>query len=278
MDLTEAMKESKKDVIVILKVWKEMFSTSLSGEIQLAFTKGSAIKSWDSPIDYVPNISDIDIHVLLKNKNQLFPQTKEGFMQALAFNEEVENLFLRKRPEYFHLPRCQVIIINDFLNDPNFFTTPVEQKNILYGEKIEFVQSTKEKIKNHDLTSLLELQEVLSALPNTCLDRLGLDWWTIIRRLSWRVSPSVVRVLSILQEERDHVDVWSLNRTNICSKLEKIGLVELSSNYKSYYYGGWELFFSKMADIKLFRKVVHLAYLILYESLQIAQNHSKKMG
>ena len=38
-----------------------------SSEVAGIYFKGSAQKRWDSPVDYVPEVSDVDIHVLLRD-------------------------------------------------------------------------------------------------------------------------------------------------------------------------------------------------------------------
>ena len=36
-------------------------------EIRGVYLKGSSVKAWESPLDYVPEISDVDIHVWFRN-------------------------------------------------------------------------------------------------------------------------------------------------------------------------------------------------------------------
>src|SRR5687768_9127389 len=35
------------------------------------YAKGSAVKPWDAPIDYVPELSDVDLHVLVHDPARL---------------------------------------------------------------------------------------------------------------------------------------------------------------------------------------------------------------
>ena len=37
------------------------------GEIRAIYLKGSAVKAWESPLDYVPEISDVDMHVWFRD-------------------------------------------------------------------------------------------------------------------------------------------------------------------------------------------------------------------
>ena len=56
----------KQDIQIAIKVWKDMLNDFMPDNIDYIFTKGSSAKKWESDMDYVPVISDVDIHVKLK--------------------------------------------------------------------------------------------------------------------------------------------------------------------------------------------------------------------
>ena len=62
------------------------------------YFKGSGQKQWDSPLDYVPEISDIDIHLLLSD-DAMVRQHLGTVEQALAIQGEVEERYFRKIAE-----------------------------------------------------------------------------------------------------------------------------------------------------------------------------------
>ena len=50
------------------------------------YAKGSSLKPWDSPLDYVPELSDVDVQVLLKDDSPL-----QDPPNALAFADRMDD-------------------------------------------------------------------------------------------------------------------------------------------------------------------------------------------
>ena len=75
------------------------------------YSKGSAVKTWDSPIDYVAEISDLDIHVRI-----IDPFAENNPLSeidgSLAFQRIMESRFLQARPHPVHFPRPRVLFLN----------------------------------------------------------------------------------------------------------------------------------------------------------------------
>jgi hypothetical protein len=244
-------------------VWKILFDDRLKDRVSFSYVKGSGIKQWDSLIDYVPIISDIDIHIGTRDYQPLFPNNREGFLYSLETTKLYEKNFLKIRPNYVHIPRPQIV----FIEEHQTLLLPEKTDDILplHGD-IPFREEESEiECKKRDLDSLREIRGVLDRLPMRVIDRVGLEYFRIIRELCWIVSPTPIRVLSQLLDSKK---VWKLNRTDIVNVLENVGLGALAEAYTSYYMKGWEAFDTRFTDNQTMRELITLAYDVLELSFE----------
>ena len=259
--------EARKDVDAAIEVWKNLIKNQFSDIVAYSYVKGSAIKRWDSDIDYVPIISDVDIHIgTIKNK-PLFPKNREGFIYSLKTTELYEKYFRELRPDYFHIPRLQIVL----LNEQQRFILPEKTDHIklLSGEILFREEESEIECRKRDLESLREIGVLLDRLPVRVIDRIGLEYYRVLRELCWVVSPTPVRVLSQFSDSKF---VWSLNRTNVVYGLQDLGLSDLAMIYRSYYLKGWEAFQSSFRDNKVMRELLLLAYDVLMLSYETIKN------
>jgi hypothetical protein len=254
--------EARKDVDAGLKVWKTLITDRLDEKVAYSYVKGSAIKKWETLIDYVPIISDIDIHLGTINYQPLFSSDKDGFIFSLETTRLYEELFREIRPDSIHIPRPQIVIIAEHQT----LLLPEKTDNILplYGVIPYRDEESEMECKTRDLSSLKEVGGVLERLPFRVVDRIGLEYFRILREICWIVSPTPVRVLSQFSDSKT---LWNLNRTNVVNSLKKIGLGELAEVYKSYYLKGWEAFNSGFTDNKTMRELLYLAHNVLQLSI-----------
>ncbi|TFG26378.1 hypothetical protein EU528_14470 [Candidatus Thorarchaeota archaeon] len=259
------MKQAREDTQCAMKVWADLLPELIGSRLESAYTKGSANKTWDSHIDYVPTISDIDIHITLKDDKSLFGSYAEDFEKAVEMSQICEEEFIRRRPDHLHIPRMQVMETH-FLKQNERYTPPrLQDITVLYGEpKIPKRMPKKDTVRAGDIENIIELKEYLSDLPRRIMDRTGLDWWAIIRVMCWRVSPSPVRIIT--QTHTDPLDVWSWNRTKIHGALLERGYEKLAKHYHGFYDAGWRLFLSGFTDLKAFRETAVQGYYVLYDS------------
>ncbi|MHA2290324.1 MAG: hypothetical protein ACXABG_16175, partial [Promethearchaeota archaeon] len=109
---TNQMKVAYKDVQTCLNIWKDILIEEFPGKIVVIYSKGSACKPWESAIDYVPILSDVDIHVRFANTDQDDPLSHLSMKKALDISQKYEKRFYRRRKDFIHLPRAQVVSIN----------------------------------------------------------------------------------------------------------------------------------------------------------------------
>ena len=180
----------RREVDSCIEIWTEVLEELYPVDIEYAYAKGSCVKQWDSPIDYVPIISDVDIHIKQVEDGKPYPNTAEGFDLALKLPESYENKFYERNPEPLHVPRPQLIRLNPRLSRPDF-VLPWDRSWIcpMLGKPHIQKPPDPEWLRSEDLKHLIALKEEMST-PLSAFDRSGLDIWTLIRRMVWKVSPT----------------------------------------------------------------------------------------
>ena len=255
---------AREDVHACIEVWKEILSDK-DREIEYAYTKGSATKKWDSPIDYVPEISDVDIHIFTTNDEGIFHPPND-FTDAMKISEKYETRFHEIRQEALHMPRSQIMRIIRLKESGNYCPPRINDVQILFGEPKQEILPDIDTIRSQDIANLLELEEYLEPIPRRVFDRAGHDLWHIIRPMTWRVSPSPVRILS--QSHEDPVDIWSWNRTRIEQELKDQDYEQIADSYRGFYMSGWDLFLSEFKSLNAYRSVVTHGYNLLKQCLE----------
>jgi hypothetical protein len=116
---------------------------------------------------------------------------------------------------------------------------------------------------------IIEEREYIFESARRIFDRTGLDFWAVIRVMTWKVSPSPIRLLT--QNHPDPIDVWSWNRTKILSALKHEWFEKLAKHFHGFYDAGWRLFLSGFKDLAAFRETAVNGYYVLWETLWIAE-------
>ena len=253
VDFPELQKQARLDIDVALETWTSVLRETFGDRIRYAYAKGSSVKSWDSSIDYVPEISDVDIHFrFMEFEDMIF--TEDPFTQAMDISLAYEQKFMENRPNALHLPRSQINLLDLLMENVEYVPPRLDDVLILIGNPKQIPLPSISVIRSLDLTNLQELELFLKNLPMSVIDRAGLDFWTVIRRMTWRVSPSPVRLLT--QKHPSPIEVWSWNRTTIVNELNKQGFSKISDAYTGFYESGWKLFLSDFKDNQAFREIV----------------------
>jgi len=260
----EQMREARRDVDAAISVWRGVIEERLGDRVTYAVLKGSATKPWETGADYVPVISDLDIHIGTPGGRPLFPQTRQGYRYALDTTRIIEQRFLELRPYHLHIPRPQVVVMKEEHRD--FLPETPGEVIPLYGETPLKPPEPPESLRARDLSELRSLGPLLDRLPEQVIDRIDLEYYRVLRMLCWLVSPSPVRVLS--QSHPDPKHLWTLNRTRVIRLLEENGYTDLAQNYSDYYEAGWAAFHTGFRDNEAMRRLLLLAYLVLEACLE----------
>ncbi|MFX1508510.1 MAG: hypothetical protein ACFFDC_20710 [Promethearchaeota archaeon] len=262
--------EIRIDVDHSLEVWKHLLIDEFKEVVEFIYAKGSAIKPWDSPLDYVPILSDLDIHIKLVDGLEISKNIPDSIIRSLEISEKYEHNFNKKYPESFHLPRIQLVTVNHLKKLPEYVPPRLSDVRIIYGEPEITVIPKPSRIREIDFNHIMEIKETLNNLPMNLIDRSGLDYWVLIRKINWQVSPTPTRLLTQIIDT-DPLEIWSWNRTKIIAELENHSFEELIHNYKQFYLKGWEAFLAQHQKTQTLREIIYHGFKVLHSSLQILQ-------
>ena len=244
-------------------------------EIRAIYLKGSAKKLWDTPIDYVPEASDIDIHVWFHDdewERALFGDLE----QAIAVQRDIEGRYRRKCRQPIHTPRPQIMIMNSLLDKPGYMHSPPDSVRVLLGEGYPAADySAVDEIERAKCHDLLNFADILDRYPYRVFDRPDKYLAELFRDLSYRVSPVGPIILQLAGV--DPMTVWSMNRTRVTGALEDIGEGSLANAYVGYFLARWRWFLSDGDDLDALRDAVRGAIGVLERAKTVASNHLSQL-
>ena len=239
-------------------------------EIRAIYLKGSVVKPWESPLDYVPEVSDVDMHVWFRD-DAAWPRYLGTVSQALDVQKGVEARFAARVPLPLHEPRPQLIVMNKMMAEhEGFLHSPRSTVSVLYGEEYpEADYSDSAGIRRHDATQLVGEAAWVDRMPLHLVDKPGRYLREALRQLVWRVSPAGPRVLHV--SGLDTKQAWSMNRTGVTQSLRELGLASLADGYAAFYLSSWNYFLSGFTDSDDGRTAVQAAEQVLTESAEIGR-------
>jgi len=240
------------------------------GEIRGVYLKGSAHREWDSPIDYVPEMSDVDIHIEFYG-DAVWRRYMGTVPQAIGIQREVEIRYFSKVSQPVHIPRPQLIIVNKLMHEVDFVHSPRRTVQVLYGEEYPLADyGDPDRIRRAECNRLLEAAVYLGDFPLHVIDRPGKYVGESLRPLAWRVSPAGPRVLHISGVGTE--TAWSLSRTKVVSVLAELGQLELATRYTEYYLFGWEYFLSRYEAADHGRSAIAAGVGVLTKAAEVASD------
>ncbi|MCK4972052.1 MAG: hypothetical protein KAS52_01940, partial [Candidatus Heimdallarchaeota archaeon] len=166
----------------------------------------------------------------------------------------------------------QIVNLKDLENSVSVVFPEPEAIQVLLGKYPKYENKTADFVRRVDRFRLIEEEDFLSSLPRSVIDRTGIDLWTLIRRMVWRVSPSPIRLLT--QTHDNPMDLWNCNRTDLVAILEDKGYEQIAENYQDYYYEGWVAFLDGFSDSDTMRRIISLGFEIIKDCIE----EIKKIG
>ncbi len=241
-----------------------------AGEIRAIYLKGSVVKPWDSPLDYVPEVSDVDMHVWFHDY-AAWPEYLGTVSQALAVQQGVEARFSARVLQPLHEPRPQLIVMNKMMAEhEGFVHSPRSTVSVLYGEDYpEADYSDTAGITRHDATQLVSEAEWVDRMPLHLVDKPGRYLREALRQLVWRVSPVGPRVLHVTGLDTEQA--WSMNRTKVAIALRDVGVTSLADAYTAFYISSWDYFLSGFTYSDAGRSAIQAAAQVLTDSAEIGR-------
>lgn len=244
--------------------------------IRAIYLKGSSKKRWDTPIDYVPEASDIDIHLWFHDDDKrIWPSVT--LAQAAAIQRDVEAGYYAACPQPIHTPRIQLLDMNRLMDMPGYMHSPRSTVEVLIGEEYPVADYTcLDDLERAKCTDLIDNASVLPKLPYRVIDRPGKHLAEVMRDLGYRISPAAPIVLQL-----DGIGVetaWSMNRTQAVGALSRIGRSDLAAAYVRYYIARWNWFTSGYMDFDEARAAVFAAAEVIQRAETIANTHLDRRG
>ncbi|UCG01222.1 MAG: hypothetical protein JSW11_16595 [Candidatus Heimdallarchaeota archaeon] len=267
---TKFLPQIREDINHSLDIWKNLLINEFKENIEFIYAKGSAVKQWDSPLDYVPILSDLDIHFKLVDNYVIFQNISDPVIKSLEISEKYEQIFRTKYTKSLHLPRTQIVTINHLKKIPQYVPPRLSDVQVIYGKPILPSNPGPQRIREIDYDHLIKSKETLENTPMSLIDRSGLDYWVLIRRINWQVSPTPFRVLTQISNIAP-MEIWSWNRSKIITELRNHGLEEIVEHYIQFYLNGWEAFLAQHRNSQHLRQIIFHGCKVLHSALQILQ-------
>ncbi len=233
-------------------------------EIRGLYLKGSSVKAWESPLDYVPEISDVDLHLWFRDDNT-WRRHLDTVPQALAIQAGIEACFKDRIARPIHQPRLQLIVMDKLMAErEGFVHAPRSTVTVLHGEAYpEADYSDPHAIRRYNSADLVEQAAWVERVPLQVIDKPGVYAREGLRQLVWRVAPVGPLVLHISGLDTEHV--WSLNRTRATAALRDLGFTNLADDYRAFYLAAWDYFLSGFIDTNACRAAILAATRVLTE-------------
>jgi len=108
-----------------------LVAESPKGSIAGVYLKGLSQRLWETEIDYVPELSDVDIHVRLAPDA---PAVIHSFPFALQLGQSALAHFQRQFPSRSHTPRPQLLFLDHLEKLPGYLASPAGNVQTLLGE------------------------------------------------------------------------------------------------------------------------------------------------
>jgi len=208
--------------------------------------KGSAAKPWDSAIDYVPELSDVDIHY---RADEVTAALLADLDTALAIHADIERRFTGLFPTPLHVPRAQFVPATAMDALPGYVPSPASTVRTMRGPAwVGPIAVDESAVRRTEATSLVRAADpgVLNQAVIDLIERPAHHLYVGLRSLGWRVSPVGPRVLSVLGV--DFETAWSANRTVVVGLLAELGQGQLARHLVTYYEAAWDGFLSGWHD------------------------------
>ena len=216
-----------------------LVAESPKGSIAGVYLKGSSQRLWKTEIDYVPELSDVDIHVRLAPDA---PAVLHSFPFALQLAQSALAAFQHQFPSRSHTPRPQLSFLDHLETLPGYLASPAGTVQTLLGEdyrggtRAEYADCAQSDAQRFSSDTHFLIDE----LAGKVIDRPGKLLWHVVSTITWRVGPAGPRLLTHLG--MDPYTAWSLNRTAIVRELHERGQETLANSYAEFYVAGWEGF------------------------------------
>lgn len=205
---------------------------------------GAGQMPWDTPIDYVPELSETVVQILFSG--DVHTNEHLRLPLAMAIRQCISNRFFERHPHSMHVPRPKIVVINDAIDRISYIELTACAVKVLYGEPYPESQHMEQlRIQKIEYALMLREAGYLEDLPHKIVDRPGHFLWDTLRSVSRHVSRVAPRFLVLAGMPMD--SAWSMNRTRVVDSLCDCGHIEFAEQYAEFYLAAWQFVFSSHA-------------------------------
>jgi len=251
----------------------DVLLSELGDAVAGIYLVGSAQHPWDTPIDYVPELSDVDIHLRLADTASVPPLDTT---RSLDVQRQVETRFFAQHPHSLHVPRPQIVVLNDNRHRGGTQIRPSRAIRVLYGAPYPESPSEATRFVHAECERMIGERAYIDQLPYKVVDRPGHYLWEVLRSAARHISAVGPRVLMFAGLAPD--EAWSLNRTGVVGELNARGESEFAFAYASYYIATWQYHFSGRTYSAAAREAVRAGVEVLERGIESARAWKASVG
>ena len=156
--------------------------------------KGSAQKPWDGPFDFLPGLSDIDLHVYRQGGLDDPWELRRAVVERVGVAP-------------WDTPLQLLALDTETL--PDWWL--VMSYEVLHGSEPPISTPSSDVLLQRDRVSLAEVHRHSSRVGTDVLGLADKELWPYLRSVRWMFPPVVQRIATVSGHSPD--EVWSLNRT-----------------------------------------------------------------
>jgi len=171
--------------------------------------KGSTFKPWDGPYDFLPGLSDLDIHV--------YRAGGPGDPFALR-----RRLLERIGPAPCDVP-LQLLVL-DTATLPDWWTLVPGTYRVVAGEPPPFAVPSTELLLERDRHGLAEARAHAEQVGAGVMTKHDEELWSYLRGLRWMFPPVLFRAVSLCGVPPE--EVWAMNRTRVLEASRAFGTLD----------------------------------------------------
>jgi hypothetical protein len=231
----------RAEVDAMADAWVEVLRAHLpEGAIRTIYLHGSSQKRWESSVDYVPGLSDVDVHLWLREPDG---SSRFDLASGLAVNADVRRAYERRMPDALHMPKPQLTFVDRLHRMPGYMPSPRAAVRVVYGDDYpdyRLTDAEREEQRRRDRENLLMHGDWLAALPLRAIDSPGAVAARLVHESAWRVGPVAARALSL--HGMAYEEAWTLNRARLIAELRARRLDAVADPFEAYYLRGWDMF------------------------------------
>jgi hypothetical protein len=181
--------------------------------------KGSSVKPWEGPFDFIPGLSDLDVQVYRRGGVTDPWQLRRAVLDEIGDSPLVSALQL-------------LVLDPDDLPDPWYLYPGTFE--VLYGDAPEVTPVDPVRIAEEDRIAMLESADQAYRLEAKIVGLGDAELWRYLQRAHRLFSPVLYRAATISGNPPD--EIWPLNRTRLLERTAgDDGLAPIRSGTIEYY-------------------------------------------